>query len=387
MANEIPDGVRVAVEAPSVPRDIVPIETRLLKFDPENPRFYRLSGAATDEHVIEEMLDDEGVQDLMSSIGQQGYFPGEPLLVTKADDGTFIVVEGNRRLAAVKLLNGELAPPKRKSKSVAMLREDATQPHPTALPCIVHEDRNIVLRYLGYRHITGIKEWDALSKAKYLEQLRLAFYTTQEHSDQLRQLAKGIGSKPHTVGKLLAALAIYEYAEERRFFGLPNLNTEAIDFSYITTAINYRNIADWLSLEEPVAVNPDKLNEENVRDLFFWMFVQQQNGRTILRETRNLKELSAIVVSSDGLRILKESGNIDDAFLYTNGPVIALAEALEKADARLRIVWEMLLKSTPNTDHLAKAEEISKRAKRVHDQIARSLEEEALDAAKRAKES
>lgn len=387
MPNENSSGIKVAVETALVPGNIITIETRLLRFDPENPRFYRLSEKATDEQVIEEMLDDEGVQDLMNSIGQQGYFAGEPLLVTKADDGTFIVIEGNRRLAAVKLLNGELAPPKRKTKSVSMLREEATQPHPIELPCIVHEDRNVVLRYLGYRHITGIKEWDALSKAKYLEQLRLAFYTEQERGDQLKQLAKVIGSKPNTVGKLLAALAIYEYAEERNFFDLPILNTEAIDFSYITTAINYRNISDWLGLEAPDVVDPDKLKKENVTDLFYWMFIQQQNGRTILRETRNLKELAAIVVSGDGLRILKESGDIDDAFLYTNGPEIALTEALEKADARLRIVWEMLLKSSPNTDHLSKVEEISKRAKKIHDQIAHSLEEEALDAKNRAKES
>lgn len=48
------------------------------------------------------MLDDGEAQDLMSSIGQQDYFPGEPLLVVSAGNDSFIVVEGNRRLAASK---------------------------------------------------------------------------------------------------------------------------------------------------------------------------------------------------------------------------------------------------------------------------------------------
>src|SRR5699024_9397963 len=77
---------------------IVEIETNKLDFDPKNPRFFRLNDASNAATVIEEMLDDESVHDLMLSIGQQGYFPGEPLLAVKSN-GNYIVVEGNRRLA------------------------------------------------------------------------------------------------------------------------------------------------------------------------------------------------------------------------------------------------------------------------------------------------
>ncbi len=38
------------------------------------------------------------------SIAYSGYFDYEPVFVEKAKDGEFIVIEGNRRLAAVKLL-------------------------------------------------------------------------------------------------------------------------------------------------------------------------------------------------------------------------------------------------------------------------------------------
>ena len=91
-----------APAVPAAPPPIVRFRTADLHFDPKNPRFYRLNDATEDQRVIEEMLDDEGVQDLMASIGQKGYFEGEPLLVTR-EGGRLIVVEGNRRLAAVKL--------------------------------------------------------------------------------------------------------------------------------------------------------------------------------------------------------------------------------------------------------------------------------------------
>ena len=103
----------------------------------------------------------------MRSIGQKGYFEGEPLLLIEEND-SYVVVEGNRRLAAVKLLNQQIPPPSRRSNSVAQIRDEAVEPAPVELPCILYSSRRDVMRYLGYRHITGIREWDALSKAKYL---------------------------------------------------------------------------------------------------------------------------------------------------------------------------------------------------------------------------
>jgi hypothetical protein len=61
---------------------------------------------------LEWLLDEERVVELMIAIGEKGYFPGEILLVVENEatkerpkrDKVYTVVEGNRRLAAVKLL-------------------------------------------------------------------------------------------------------------------------------------------------------------------------------------------------------------------------------------------------------------------------------------------
>jgi hypothetical protein len=355
------------------PKKIEWISSGDLDFDPKNPRFFRLHGDSTDETVVSEMLDDEGVQDLMSSIGQQDYFPGEPLLVAPVEDGRFIVVEGNRRLAAVKLLNGELQAPKRKARSVAMLVDDAKF-KPTELPCIVYESRDLVLRYLGYRHITGIKEWDALSKARYLADLRETFYSHLPGDEQLRTIAKEIGSRADAVGKLLTGLALFDVAEDEKFFKKNNLNPEAMDFSYVTTAIGYRSIATWLGLDDGPMGSADGVDTDNLGNLFYWMYAPQKNGRTVVGETRRLKELAAIVASEDGLRVLLETGSLPDAYLYTDGPQEALSYALRSADTKLRVVWDTLLKSAPTEEHKEYSDEIAKRAKRIHEQICSLLE-------------
>ena len=356
-------------------QEVVMIETGKIDFDPENPRFYRLNDTNSEDAVVEEMLDDEGAQDLMLSIGQKGYFPGEPILVVKEQNDRYTVVEGNRRLAAVKLLNGQVVPPNRRQKSISEIRDGAIVEPPTELPCLIYETRREVLRYLGYRHITGIKEWDSLSKAKYLEQLRNEFYADLDEENQLKSLAKDIGSRIDYVGKLLTALSLYARAERVRFFNLP-LEPKDIEFSYITTAIGYRNILDWLGLHSPTDISMENLVEENLKRAFAWMFVKDQQGKTILGESRKLDEMAAIVKSSDAITVLVETGKLSEAFLYTDGPQASLVKALDEAKKHVRVVWGMLPKIKPiSAEHLTASDELFDDVKAIRNVIREKLED------------
>lgn len=328
------------------------IKTKDLRFDPKNPRFYRLNDASKDSEVIEEMLDEEGVQDLMLSIGQKGYFEGEPLIVvSKTGAAPFIVVEGNRRLAAVKLLNQQLLPPKRRSTSIKQIRDEAeAQNFPVELPCLIYSDRKEVLRYLGYRHITGIKEWDSLSKAKYLSELREEFYKNLDLPKQMKALANDIGSRSDYVSQLLTALSLYITASEKKFFNLP-IREEDIEFSYITTALNYSSICVWLGLDSKGDVEMEGLKAENLKKAFSWFFAKDQDGFTVIGETRQLAEFASIVKSRDAIKVLERSKKLEEAYLYTDGPQKALETVLEQAVERVSTAWRMI----PEITSLSKA--------------------------------
>ncbi|MEG5596407.1 hypothetical protein UXP36_18755 [Enterobacter hormaechei] len=356
---------------------IEPIQTSALSFDPENPRFYRLNDKAGSEGVvISEMLQDESVQELMLSIGEQDYFPGEPLLVVR-DGKKNIVVEGNRRLAAVKLLNGEIKPPSKKNKSVQLIRDEATY-KPKELPCIVYKTREEVLRYIGYRHITGVKEWDSLSKAKYLKELFVTFYEGKKKSkaDILKGLSKEIGSKPYYVGMLLTALHLYEVAAEDDFFDLP-MTEKDVDFSYITTALGYSSLTEWLNLEDRKDFDCDEIDEDNLKNLFAWCFVRDQQGRTIVGESRRISDLATIVEYPRAIENLLKSSNIDEAFLYTNGQEQALDQAINLAETKLRVVWEMLLSTQKfSSNHQERASQLFDISKQIRNHIANAIRDE-----------
>jgi hypothetical protein len=357
------------------PPPVIYVKISELNFDPQNPRFYRFREGLANEKVIEEMIDDESVQDLMRSIGEKGYFVGEPLLISKDDAGSYIVVEGNRRLAAAKLLNGEIPPPAKRQNSIAEIRKDVKVVPPESLPCIFYEDRGLILRYLGYRHITGVKEWDALSKARYLAELKETFYSNVVPKDaQFKALAKDIGSRPDYVAQLLTALKIYDRSEENDFFDL-NLQAKQIDFSYITTALSYSTFPTWLGLIDKGDVDAEQLVGENVKKLFAWMFVQDQQGRTIVGESRNIKELAAIVGSKEAREILEKTSNRSEAFLFTDGPQKAISGALRACETKLKLAWDLLGRHDAVSDeHLESSEEVEKLARNIRQAIKSKLE-------------
>jgi hypothetical protein len=356
----------------SVPQ-VKRIATSELCFDPKNPRFYRINEAYSVDAVIEEMLDDEGVQDLMLSIGQKGYFEGEPLLVTP-ENKKLIVVEGNRRLAAVKLLNQELAPPPRRNASISQLISEVVVSPPTVLPCIEYPSRRDIMRYLGYRHITGIKEWDALSKARYLADIRAQFYSDQPQQEQMKSLARDIGSRTDYVAQLLTALSLYIRADDADFFALP-VTANDIEFSYLTTALNYSNITKWLGLSGRTDIEMPGLVVANLQRAFAWMFSKDQQGRTIIGESRNLSRLAEIVCNMEAVQVLEDTGKLAEAYLYSDGPQAALEKALEQATERVRVAWNMLPKTKPITErHLTLAETLADDTRLIRNTLREKLE-------------
>ena len=112
-----------------------------LRFDPFNPRLPRIYQQLDDREIIEWMLQDASLIDLFSSIANNGYFGGEPIVVVKSEDNDYIVVEGNRRLAAVKLLNTPQLATIKQTTIQEILQEREVKEIPHTLPCYILKNR------------------------------------------------------------------------------------------------------------------------------------------------------------------------------------------------------------------------------------------------------
>lgn len=198
-----------------------------INLDLENPRVplsirrqdSTKSSDEVNQDILEYLIKTSSLTELMLSIGENGFFSGEALLLIKdpGDTEKYIVIEGNRRVSALKLLhNPELA-----TISVNKIKEasELAEEKPVKIPSIVFSNRDEILKYLGYRHITGIKNWKALEKARYMHTMYQKIKQPSiEDNDVYQEIAKSIGSQRSYVKRILEAFELYSYIEQNDFF-------------------------------------------------------------------------------------------------------------------------------------------------------------------------
>ena len=343
------------------------IKVSLLDFDPQNPRFPTEIASGSVDVLIERFIRDERLLEIVTSIADQGFFEGEPLLVVKAD-GRFQVIEGNRRLAALKILNDEIEIPEGRF-SIQEVCEQAIH-RPPEVPCLVFKDSDQILRYLGFRHITGIKSWSSLQKARYLKRIRDRFYSADIGKDGLQKLAREIGSRADYVGQMLTALNLYERAEQQNFYGVKGLVPDEIEFSVLSTALSYTNITEYVGLDGRQDMAGKTVSDENLKNLLTWMFVARGNQKPVLGDSRNLKQLAAVVESPEAVSILIRDGNLEAAYQLSRGPAQALNLALKAIEKKLKDAWEWIpMIDTPDPGDEDRAESIRKLALQIRDAI------------------
>lgn len=302
-----------------------------LVFDPQNPRLPEKLKHSSEDEVINYMLEDANLLELMTSIAEQGFFDGEPLLVVPSLNikGKFEVVEGNRRLTAVKVLNKDNWDGFRK-KAVNDIIQNAKVKPPSLLPVLKYENKGEIMEYLGYRHITGVKEWDSIAKARYMRYLFDQLDQIQ-HSERYKEIARIIGSKPNYVARIIAGLGVFDVIKDNEFFGIKGIDEDGSNFSLLTTAMSYREITRFIGLESNQEFDAASLKSDHLKSLTEWIY-KETEGKTRIGESRNLSKLAKIVASPRAMTAFASQGrSIDEAILLTDEPKNVFSKSLNSS--------------------------------------------------------
>lgn len=314
------------------------VKVSSLRFDAENPRLPERYKRKPDDEVLKYLLLECNLIELMMSIGEKGYFAGEPLMVVPLEDGVFTVVEGNRRLGALKLLSSSDEPPV--SQTQVRLAREGAKHKPDEVPVLIFDKRSEILSYLGYRHITGIKEWNALAKARYVKQLREQH--EEDDASAYKALAKEIGSRANHVAKLLTGVMLMEKANEFGILEGMRVEEDDIPFSLLTTAIGYEDVAKFIGLSSTVDSEAKDLKRNEFEELFRWLFDKNQRSFTVLGESRNLPRLARVVANERALQVLRRGDSLETADLLTSGPLEAVRKNMSVAETAIKAAQESL---------------------------------------------
>lgn len=332
-------------------KTIAPIKTDSLHFDHANPRLaeYGINGELDEDQILEILWDSMDVQELVQSISASGFFEHEALIVAQ-ENGRNIVIEGNRRLAAVKVLrNPALA--KEKNWPVQPLSAEM-RTRLDSLPAIL-SNREESWRYLGFKHVNGPAKWGSYAKAMYIAEVH------RKYSVPLADIAHQIGDRHRTVQRLFRGLMVLEQAEQAKVFDRNDRFNKHLSFSHLYTGLDYDGIASYLGVaaKEDESINPvPEKNLPALREVCSWLYGSrsQKIEPVVVSQNPHLRQLNAVVKNREALEALRAGAPLSKAEELSRPPQAVFESALLAAKRELTNARAYLTIGYDNSEQLLK---------------------------------
>jgi len=142
-----------------------------LQLDPANPRIPPSSKTLSQSELITELVTHDDVYQLALNIQANGFFPTEPLVAIR-EKGKYYVAEGNRRLAACKLLANPDAAPEDFRSRFKLLSAKMSPTEFDKIPVVVAPNRDSTVPIIIARHtLSQIARWEPAMQASFYYRL------------------------------------------------------------------------------------------------------------------------------------------------------------------------------------------------------------------------
>lgn len=363
------------------PKAIQTIRTDLLHFDAKNPRLaeYGLDAVLTEDEILEILWEAMDVQELVQSIAASGFFKNEALILAE-EDGKYVVIEGNRRLAAVKALrNPALAAEKHWSVPILSIEKRSGLDE---LPAII-ETRADAWRYLGFKHVNGPAKWGSYAKAVYIADVH------RNYGVALADIADQIGDRHRTVQRLFRGLMVLEQAERAKVFARDDRYNRHLSFSHLYTGLDYEGIAEFLGVaaREDESANP--VPSENInalREVCRWLYGSKREKVSPVVRSQNpdLRNLNAVLGSLQATEALRAGAPLEKAVEISRPPKAVFESAMLAAKRELSTARAYLTTGYDNSEQLLKiAGSIANMADDIYVELERKRAEQDGRAKKR----
>lgn len=309
------------------------LRLEVLHLDRENPRLPAQVDETDESGLLEYIAETYDAIEVARSIARHGYFESEPLIVTKQDDGTYLVVEGNRRLVAMRILaDPSLADELDDADEWRELAEAAELP--VEFPAVVAVSRQDVAPIIGYRHISGIEPWEPYAKARFIASLVRDGSTFEEVSNI-------IGEPMTNVAAHYRNQAIVEQAREDFQIDASRVVKR---FGVFTRVMSSEPLRSHIGAPAPSEVSTRRKpvpndRQDNLRELFAWLFGDDDND-SVIRESRQITNLGVAVASEHGLAILRQTRDLEGAYIAAGGLRDRLLRRLARAHSYLDAAME-----------------------------------------------
>lgn len=294
--------------------DVAYVPVTDLRLDNRNPRLF-LQDNLPDEEIIQILWRSYAVDEVALSIANSGYFYHEPLLVA-IEDGCLTVLDGNRRLVAVRLLLDDALRMRIRATGLPQITQ-ARKEELAKLPVAMCQ-RDTSWRYTAYKHFNGPQPWQSYARAQYIA------WVHDELKVPLEDIAQAIGDRHWTVHRLYRGLMVLRQAESSGVFILNDRWSVNFNFLHLHIGLDNENIRKFIGIDDQTSYRPDPVPEAYVKhlgELMLWLYGQKSTNiePKVKYHNPDLRNLGSVIGSRAGLAALRRDLSLEAALDISKG--------------------------------------------------------------------
>lgn len=253
------------------------------------------------------------ISDLITSFKANGYIPVEKIQVKDLGGNQYLVLEGNRRTAALKALQedydegkdiGKLDPSIFKKVDVEVHDEENEQTH---------------LLVMGLKHIGGNKKWPAVNQAKFIKD-----YIEKFHGDYWEAENSACETLNISKMKLRQALRALELIEQYKLSDYGD-QFENEQYSIFEEIVRSPNVKEWIGWNDDDYIAENNINLER---LFSWISTieipddendtERRMKQRIITKSAEIRDLKTILTEEPALEIMEITRSLNKGLLASS---------------------------------------------------------------------
>ncbi len=366
-------------------RKVAAVPVDWLVLDRETPRLVGRDGAGDDVSIVAQLYRGESLDELLESIATNGYLDIEPLIVLEKD-GRLVVLEGNRRLAAVRLFREPgLAEQVSERGRVRVTLPEISERRRGALdrvPVYRVATREDARAFVGFKHINGAAKWNSYAKARFAAK----WYGDGDAT--LAEIAGRVGDRRGAVKRMVNAICVLDRALDAKVFDIADRASPRFNFSHFYAALSRIEYMEFLGLDSnwsDVALEPDPIPAdrlERLGEVLRWLYGSRSEGirPVVLFQNPHVKQLGEVLASREGLTVLRATGSLSDAYASVGPADRRFREAMLRARREIRTAMGGLRGFDDRDESMVDiAEDVLEAARAIHGEMKKKMRDTAMN--------
>ncbi len=321
-----------------ISEQLTPVELNIeqIYLDPNNPRFVDDNWRIVQDSKIDQpnvqlrarermMARSFNVDKLRANMEINGYLPIDRVVVRRFSDDKYVVLEGNRRITAAKLI-------------LEIYEQGAQVSEPVLsslkkIPCLEYVGTDSQASWIlqGLRHITGIVGWSAFSKAKMLTE------RWEDGAQNMTELGNQFGLSRYGAAQWIRAYKAFIQAKTESNY-TQEINKRAYPYFQELFGRSNVKLVEWLGWNNDSNVYRFE-NEDNLDHFLSWLYPKDdpEDGRDLddIRGNWEERRVGNVQQLRDVSYLLRTDVQQFEGFLHGAELETAVAEAkVKEADER-----------------------------------------------------